>query len=113
MVAWAEAYGQGRVLCMMPFTGFSTSSTLTLCQVVDALRDHIKAAARLMCTAPFSQLGIDTLEKRVPLFGASTSGQHAQGRRTVDEHRQVREEMENQRERDQRGSRTCFHGSPR
>ena len=36
------------------------------------------------------------LEKRVPLFGASTSGQ--QGRRTVDEHRKAREEMENQRE---------------
>ena len=38
------------------------------------------------------------LEERVPLFGASTSDQQAS--KTVDEHHRVREEMENQRERE-------------
>ena len=36
------------------------------------------------------------LEEQVLLFGASTSGQQAS--KTVDEHHQAREEMENQRE---------------
>ena len=37
------------------------------------------------------------LEERVPLVGTSTSDQQAS--KTVDEHHRVREEMENQRER--------------
>ena len=53
------------------------------------------------------------LEKRVPLFGASTSGQ--QGRRTVavDEHRQAKGRNGESERGINGGSRTCFHGSPR
>ena len=56
------------------------------------------------------------LEERVPLFGASTSGQQAS--RTVDEHRHsplsAGKGKNGESERGiNGGSRTCCHGSPR
>ena len=62
-------------------------------------RRSFSLAAHRRCegaTVDFSSRKTSILEERVPLFGASTSGQQVS--RTVDEHHQAREEMENQRE---------------